>query len=61
METNATRLHVFTFNCHVALILVLRLCGGAVVLWTLLVSLLGQHAYVERHVPNVDVAFWQER
>ncbi|CAL1134172.1 unnamed protein product [Cladocopium goreaui] len=38
-----------------------RLCGGAVVLWTLLVSLLGQHAYVERHVPNVDVAFWQDR
>ena len=38
----------------------LRLIGGAVVLWTLLVSLLGQHAYVERHVPNVDVAFWQE-
>lgn len=37
----------------------LRLIGGAVVLWTLLVSLLGQHAYVERHVPNVDVAFWQ--
>lgn len=23
-------------------------------------ALLGQHAYVERYVPNLDVAFWQE-
>ena len=29
------------------------------VLWTLLVSLLGHHSYVERHAPTVDVAFWQ--
>eukprot|EP00913_Durusdinium_trenchii_P011601 g10895.t1 len=33
------------------------LCGGIVVLWTLLVSLLGQHSYVERHVPNPGMDF----
>ncbi|CAK9018043.1 unnamed protein product [Durusdinium trenchii] len=34
------------------------LCGGIVVLWTLLVSLLGQHSYVERHDRSVDGTWW---
>merc|ERR1740138_1119839 len=36
------------------------LCGVGIVLYTLIHSLLGQHNYVHREVPNLDVTFWQD-
>lgn len=36
------------------------LCGLTAVAFTLLGSLLGQHGYVERETPLVNVAFWQD-
>lgn len=36
-------------------------CGLAVVVYTLIHSLLGQHNYVHREPPNLDVTFWQDR
>lgn len=37
------------------------LCGLGIVFYTLVHSLLGQHNYVHREPPNIDVTFWQER
>jgi len=36
------------------------MCGIAIVLHTLIHSLLSQHNYVDRETPNMDVTFWQD-
>eukprot|EP00746_Dinoflagellata_sp_MGD_P025623 gnl/MRDRNA2_/MRDRNA2_160290_c0_seq1.p1 gnl/MRDRNA2_/MRDRNA2_160290_c0~~gnl/MRDRNA2_/MRDRNA2_160290_c0_seq1.p1 ORF type:complete len:374 (-),score=46.61 gnl/MRDRNA2_/MRDRNA2_160290_c0_seq1:29-1150(-) len=36
------------------------LCGIVIVVYTLIHSLLGQHNYVHRETPNLDVTFWQD-
>eukprot|EP00929_Paragymnodinium_shiwhaense_P039116 TRINITY_DN20570_c0_g1_i2.p1 TRINITY_DN20570_c0_g1~~TRINITY_DN20570_c0_g1_i2.p1 ORF type:complete len:367 (-),score=50.66 TRINITY_DN20570_c0_g1_i2:78-1094(-) len=36
------------------------ICGAGIVLYTLVHSLLGEHNYVQREVPNMDVTFWQD-
>merc|ERR1711879_1075245 len=41
--------------------LVWLICGIAIVTYTLIHSLLGQHNYVHREVPNMDVTFWQDK
>eukprot|EP00930_Biecheleria_cincta_P042498 TRINITY_DN29245_c0_g1_i2.p1 TRINITY_DN29245_c0_g1~~TRINITY_DN29245_c0_g1_i2.p1 ORF type:complete len:388 (+),score=37.82 TRINITY_DN29245_c0_g1_i2:27-1190(+) len=41
--------------------LVWFLMGLGIVVYTLVHSLLGQHNYVHREQPNIDVTFWQDR
>eukprot|EP00746_Dinoflagellata_sp_MGD_P146782 gnl/MRDRNA2_/MRDRNA2_79216_c0_seq1.p1 gnl/MRDRNA2_/MRDRNA2_79216_c0~~gnl/MRDRNA2_/MRDRNA2_79216_c0_seq1.p1 ORF type:complete len:370 (+),score=32.01 gnl/MRDRNA2_/MRDRNA2_79216_c0_seq1:191-1300(+) len=36
------------------------LCGTAIVSYTLIHSLLGEHNYVSRESPNLDITFWQD-
>lgn len=40
--------------------LIWLLCGLGIVLYTLVHSLLGQHNYVFRENPNMDINFWQD-